>query len=492
MTVVFDRGLETSTGVVHLNLQVGEVVTGCVIQPVTPVITGSTPLSVALQSLSPLTFEFTGGVEGIAYKAPLVITTSQRTLTETLVVNVARTTPYPHGVDPDSISDLLGTLKAGEAALAVCRFVCPASFDFAGSYITWEVLTFEGAVLNSGLAYDVRVSDTGMSTVVEASSIVSVPSDSQFDNPKCTLRYTLHTGDTKTYLFEQLTLESFVDISVGAQSSIEILGDPASLTLVSDKAYQNYQIDLLHNTKLLGSLPVGNPTKVSGVYSVTAVVDTSALQVSLMPYSVLWKMWSTSTQVFRDTAQLWVINDSIALAMDDVKAKLNKAHQTLYGVPDSQFPEMELIRWMRRAADAFNGAYGQFTNFTFTNAQGVIREMWLLLAEKYALESQYLLEAEKAFNYSGAAISLDVDKTSFIDSAISRLNQTIDQELKPLKQNLIIKGAMNGDGSMGFDGVPGSAPRGNNAAAVGLSINAASVYNGGLYSGSGRNSIFIR
>ncbi|MEK9322795.1 hypothetical protein, partial [Escherichia coli] len=61
--------------------------------------------------------------------------------------------------------------------------------------------------------------------------------------------------------------------------------------------------------------------------------------------------------------------------------------------------------------DAFNGAYGQFTSFTMTNARGPIREYWLLYAELAAIQSQYLAEGEKAFNYQGAAISLEVDRT---------------------------------------------------------------------------------
>lgn len=490
-TVIFDKDRGTTAGVVNLTLDSGEAIGTVDVLPVTPVVSGGIPLTATLTSTNPITLTFDGGDEGIAYKVPLVITTTKKTLSISVVVNVRSTTPYPYGVDPESCSDLLDTIRQGESALGVARFQFPPGVETVGGFVVWEILDSHGRILNSGNAYDIKFSDSGLAVLVEASCIVSVPSDTQVSDDKYQLRYTLQIDESKFYLFEQLHVIGFLDIPLGAQSAVEVMGDPANLTLVTEKAYRNYRIEVYNNTKAIGSMNVANPVKVGHGYMVDAIVDTQSLPVSLLPYAVLWKMWDTPNSVFRDTSQLWVINDSISLAVEDIKAKINKAQQTLYGVHDSQFPVIEIIRWLRRAGDAFNGAYGQFTNFTFTNAQGVIREMWLLLAEKFALESQYLLEAEKSFNFSGAAISLDVDKTSYIDSALGRINQVLDSELKPLKQNLIIKGATGGDGSIGPSGIPGSVGRKNTHAVVGLSINAASMYNGGLASGSGGRSIFL-
>ena len=103
--------------------------------------------------------------------------------------------------------------------------------------------------------------------------------------------------------------------------------------------------------------------------------------------------------------------------------------------------------WLRRARDAFNGAPGGFTSFTMLNAKGSIREYWLMYAELGAIEAQYMAEGEKAFNFSGAAISLDIDRTGFLDSAASKIQSRIDNEIKPFRQNLIIKGNVAGDGS---------------------------------------------
>lgn len=129
------------------------------------------------------------------------------------------------------------------------------------------------------------------------------------------------------------------------------------------------------------------------------------------------------------------------------------------------------MTWLRRAGDSFNGAYGQFTSYTFINAKGIIREFWLLYAELFALESQLLAEGEKAFNFQGAAISLDVDRTQYLDNAASKIQSRLDSELKPLKQNIIIKGQGSGDGSTDPSRLaPGA------IGAVGITITPASMY----------------
>ncbi|MGT3783776.1 hypothetical protein ACVTE8_14540, partial [Staphylococcus aureus] len=112
---------------------------------------------------------------------------------------------------------------------------------------------------------------------------------------------------------------------------------------------------------------------------------------------MIWKYWANNNaaMVYQESADLWIINPSIMTAVGDVKAKIAKARATLYGSPDLLFPTPTILTWLRRGMDAFNGAYGQFTSFTMTNARGPIREYWLLYAELAAIQSQYLAEGEK-------------------------------------------------------------------------------------------------
>ncbi|MDN3080092.1 hypothetical protein, partial [Enterococcus faecium] len=54
---------------------------------------------------------------------------------------------------------------------------------------------------------------------------------------------------------------------------------------------------------------------------------------------------------------------------------------------------------------------------------------------------------KKAFNYQGAAISLEVDRTQYLETAARDIQSRLDSEIKDVKVNLIIKGNTSGDGS---------------------------------------------
>jgi len=87
------------------------------------------------------------------------------------------------------------------------------------------------------------------------------------------------------------------------------------------------------------------------------------------------------------------------------------------------------------------------------------------------LESAYLMEGEKAFQFQGANISLDVDRTSFLDSAAAKIQQRLDNEVKNAKQVMIMRGASSGDGSVDPQRLQKGA-----IGSVGISISPASGY----------------
>ena len=57
----------------------------------------------------------------------------------------------------------------------------------------------------------------------------------------------------------------------------------------------------------------------------------------------------------------------------------------------------------------------------------------------YALNSQYMLESDLAFGYSGQAVSLDYDRTGPIESEIGRLQEIMSEHLTKAKVNVLRK-----------------------------------------------------
>lgn len=490
-TFVYFKELNTDTTVMaELGslIDTGETISSYSVTGVTPTTTIPLNASITSSNSIQMTVLLTGGNKNISYGVEILVTTNKKVFTVLLAVLVSdansQLIPYVTS-NPDAFKDLLGDLQPGESAIGTAVFSYPADVDPSGGYVFWEILAEDGTVFNAGNCFDYKVQSTGLANNVIARAVISVPTDiiETIEGQKYQIRWTIHYSDVTEYQFENLNILSGTSIPLGSASVIEMQGDPATSELVSDELFDRAGIILYQQNKALTPLvmisdtsqPVSNPppVKVQGGWFYAAVVDTTNLAVSVYPYTCVWKYWQSkyANRIYSERADFWVVNPSLMSAIDDVKAKINKARTTLYGKPDLLFPPDTIMTWLRRAADAFNGYQGLFTSFNFSNAVGGVREYWLMFAEMYAIESQYLAEGEKAFDFQGAAIQLTIDKTQYLDNIAGKLQSRIDSELKPFKQNLIIKGNTGGDGS-------GDATISNPAAlgTVGITITPASLW----------------
>jgi hypothetical protein len=471
-------------------------ITALAVQPTTDV-----PLVPTITSgaANPVTISLTGGSNQVSYGFQLQVTTNARVFLVQLAVTVqsnAEFDPYTTQ-NPQGYQDLVDELQAGSAAIGTAYFTFPPSVDPRGGFVAYELMAQDGTVYAAGNAYSYNVTTNGLANIVKAQSIIIAPSTlpPTLLGQSYQLRYTLElppaqgiqpdpvTGASQQlsyYQFESVRVLGLNTVPVGVQPSVEISGVPATLQLVTEKLWDNVTLELWYNgSQLIAPVQISEYQRVADGWYWAGVINTSALAVSVIPYTAVWKYWSSqyTALVYQESAELYIVNPSIMSAVNDVRSKINKSHTTLYGTPDLLYTNPTVMTWLRRGMDYFNAAYGQFTSFTMTNALGPIREYWLLSAEKYALESQYTAEGEKAFNFQGAAISLDVDRTQYLDNAISKIQSQLDSELKLIKTNLLIKGQTGGDGSSGANAgalQPGA------IGSVGLTLTQASLWGRGF------------
>lgn len=167
----------------------------------------------------------------------------------------------------------------------------------------------------------------------------------------------------------------------------------------------------------------------------------------LRPYNlILTCKFNTATrQIF---SQVYQINPSILSAMQALELSINKANQveTIKGL---QFREVDLLQGLTRGLDYFNDVPPSLTSFTGVCMTGSIREGWLICSSIRALRAQLQSEGMFQFDFSGQAISVNVDRTQAIDSACSHYESLIDSVVRPLKMLLSKKGIIAGDGSVG-------------------------------------------
>jgi len=478
----------------YINTGAGETITAIV--PSTPLPSSPDTLVVAVTSgTSPvIQMSATGGDNGVSYGFNLTVTTTAQVLVFTVAVTAQDPSFVPYITsNPNAFQDLVDEIQAGDAAIASSVFAFPPGIDPSGGFVTWELLASDGTIYAAGNAFEYKISQNGLSNMVMTRSVVSIPSSvpPSLDGQKYQLRYTLalpQESGTPTdpttgtlsqntfFQFESIRVVSLTTVPLGTQPSVELQGVNATVSLVTEKPYDNVTVEIwAGNTQVAPPSVIQDFQRTANGFCFAGVINTSAFGVSLVPYQVIWKYWASTNAgvVFQESADLFVINPSIMNAVNDVKDKINKARTTLYGRPDLLYPNSTVLTWLRRGADAFNGAYGQFTSFTMTNALGVVREYWLLEAELAAIQSQYLAEGEKAFDFQGANISLEVDRTQYLQEAANAINQIFDNQLKLIKMNLIIKGNTRGDGSSGANAgalQPGA------IGAVGITITPANMF----------------
>lgn len=461
-----------------------------------PLPTSSAPLAVTITSgLSPvIRMTASGGNEAVSYGYTLTVTTTAQVLLFTVAITVQDPSFVPYITsNPSAFQDLVDEIQAGDAAIASSVFAFPAGIDPSGGFVTWELLASDGTVYSAGNAFEYKIIQNGLSNTVISRCVISVPSTvpPSLDGQKYQLRYTLAlpqdsgtpqdptTGalsQNTFFQFENIRVVSLTNVPLGTQPSVELQGVNATVSLVTDKPYDNVTVEIWAGTSQVAPASVIQEFERTATgFCFSGVINTSQFQVSLVPYQVIWKYWASNNPgvVYQESADLFVINPSIMNAINNVKDKINKARTTLYGHPDLLYPNAVIMTWLRRGADAFNAAYGQFTSFTMTDALGPIREFWLLEAELSAIRAQYLAEGEKAFDFQGGAISLEVDRTQYLDTAAQAIENVLDQQLKLIKQNLIIKGNTSGTGASGANAgalQPGA------IGAVGITITPASMF----------------
>lgn len=391
-----------------------------------------------------------GGNNGITYGINAAVEFDSGEVdsaTFAIAVSAQSVLPYKTSA-PDQYQDLVGRIQAGQSAVASAVFTIP-NLNLKNGYVDWDLIDANNNILASGNAFDCIIKNNGLSNTLIARCVITCPSviEPTLIDSKYQIRYTLHVEDKEFYQFENLTVDSNVTIPVGTPDVVELQGTRAHLSLVTTQPYQYVKCTVYQGNTALCTTQIKKGFKVASGWLYGADVDTANMPVSLENYTVVFSYGNNGVNEFQESSKLWVINASIQTACGDILARVNKARTTLYGSPDLLYPIPTILLWMRRGMDRFNGSYGVFTNFTMTNAKGGIREYWLMWTELMAIRAQYLAEGEKAFDYSGAAISLNVDRTGYLESAASAIQSELDNEFKPFKQNLVNKGQTGGDGS---------------------------------------------
>ncbi len=413
------------------------------------VVVGSGPYS----NSAPITVS--GGFVG-SYSCLVTVTTGLSTFAKILAVVVKDNIQFTYDTQNiNAVNALVGSLQAGESAVSEHSFILPDTISALSGYVVWELLDATGVQYSQGNCFDFSVASLPGSANQKISSkgIVTVPSNVKptLLDQAYQLRWTLVTPSQSFYSFEALTVTGSGSIPLGTEDLVELDSSGAILNLGLYSPFDSVSA-IVYQDNTAVTLPIpATSRQTSDGWNYSVELSSVVLVPRLSAYSVIWRAKNSVSPSYVEThtGRLFITTPSILSAVDDMRILINKSRTSINGSPDILFSTPLLLAYLRRGRDMFNGAQGQFTDFDMTNAQGSIRDFWLRYSEVYALRSQYLAEGEKAFNFTGQAISLEVDKSQFYQAMADSLQQSIDNDVKPFKQNLIKKGIISGDGNAG-------------------------------------------
>lgn len=155
------------------------------------------------------------------------------------------------------------------------------------------------------------------------------------------------------------------------------------------------------------------------------------------------------------TFKVWAITPSILKACSHLEDFVNKAKLDNV-IPELQYRQSDLLECLHRGLNYFNGLQPNITNFTGTNMQGPILSAWLTCSTYFVLGAQVQAEGALAFDFGGQSVSLNIDRTPALESALGRIDSEIENQVKPFKKLLGRAGVLGGDGSQGGRLIDGS------------------------------------
>lgn len=432
----------------------GEVISAGAITQIDPNTIVTTVLSVSSPTIE---LQVSGGTDLQSYGINVTVNTDQAhiyTKTLAVVVNSNLATDY-QTKNVDAFSDLVGELEAGQAGIGSVSFMFPLPFDYANGNIQWCLIDRDGVVYSSGVAHSYEGVNLSSDVKITGSAVINTPTDMvpTLSGQNYQIRWGLTVNGTTYYSFESLVVTGPNTTPEGVEDVVELAFNDIPVYVIFDQPYEYVTFEVYReNSMVVAPVSVNSNVLTPDGYMYAGVIQSPLnMPAALESYTIVWTGWNQVNPAgkMRETGRIFIVNPSIMSAVNDMRILVNKSATTIAHRKDLLFTTPLLLAYLRRGRDGFNGAQGVMTGFTMTNATGSVREFWLRFAEVMTLRAQFLAEGEKVFNFSGQAISLDVDRTGFYSQLADSIQSGIDNEVKPFKQNLVIKGHMAGDGNLG-------------------------------------------
>ena len=171
--------------------------------------------------------------------------------------------------------------------------------------------------------------------------------------------------------------------------------------------------------------------------------STSLTNESFNGFAPFFLEWNYELGIDRvEVHPVYYINTKMYMIMDGVRKIIDKARNDDVN-PNLRIEEFDLAHFVLDGLQVVNNSNPTLTNWTIKDLPDNFIEFVKKAASYEALRSHYLAEGVAAFDFQGQSVQLKVDRTRYIQTVMSSLNQELERKLQKTK-SLYIKSSSPG------------------------------------------------
>jgi len=152
-------------------------------------------------------------------------------------------------------------------------------------------------------------------------------------------------------------------------------------------------------------------------------------------YLAVWDITESVSSVPETVIQkIHVVYFPVLAKITEVRMLIDKVQKQQGKV--NAYEDADIIEYLNQGLKLVNGIF-PVTSYAATNVPNALTFFWTIAAAWYGLNAQFMLEADTAFNFSGQTVTLDIDRTGFLESEMGRLWDLLNEHLPKIKMKLV-------------------------------------------------------
>jgi len=330
----------------------------------------------------------------------------------------------------------------GQNYTAITSFLNKDKTPFCATEpVTYKVYSYDNIFILQGSAIqdNIRPSDWYANFVIPEGS--PVPNDTNNE------QYYIEFFATNTT--QQLQSKQYFQVVDNAEpvsydsSVLTIKGQSITDNLITSLRVTSYTVSIQDDTdRVLYTATNNDPQSVlkNNCYvtkinmgSQPSITDNG---IGFFPYLVIYTYETEDNITNTEVHTLYVMNSKMMLLVNNMRRYLDKARN--YDIdPSLRWTDLELAHFVMSGINRYNSSLPTITGFTATNFPTQHTYLLEKCAEHEALNALYLAEGMRAFNFTGASTSLEVDRTQYIQTKMDEIGSWLDNNLIQAKSLLI-------------------------------------------------------